>query len=140
VVFAPTALGTRTGTLTIASNATNLDPITLSGTGAVPSTLTLSAGPRLFGKVEVGTSSDPQTFTLANPGAAPANIGSIAVTRGYYSETNDCGTTLAGNSSCTITVVFAPVSNGSGVADLVVTTVGAGAMSLDSKLIGVAKK
>ncbi|HEX3569314.1 MAG TPA: choice-of-anchor D domain-containing protein [Acidobacteriaceae bacterium] len=140
VVFAPTALGTRTGTLTIASNATNLDPITLSGTGALPSTLTLSAGPRLFGKVEVGTSSDPQTFTLANPGAAPAYIGSIAVTRGYYSETNDCGTMLAGNSSCTITVVFAPVSNGSGVADLVVTTVGAGAMSLDSKLIGVAKK
>ena len=140
IVFAPAALGSRTGALTITSNATNLSPLTLTGTGTVSSKPTLSPGPRHFGKVEVGATSEPQTFILANPGIAPVNIGSIALTQTYYSQTNDCGTTLPGNSSCAVNVVFAPTSNGSGVADLVVTTTGAGATALDSKLIGVAKK
>lgn len=140
VVFAPTALGSRSGTLTVVSNATNLVPIELTGTGALPSRLTLSNGPRHFGKVQVGTSSEPQLFTLANPGAAPVHIGSLGVTRDYYSETNNCGGILPGGSSCTIEVVFSPVSNGSGVGDLVVATSGAGATTLDSKLIGVAMK
>jgi hypothetical protein len=120
--------------------ATNLSPVTLIGIGAVPSVPTLSPGPRHFGKVEVGSTSDPQTFVLANTGIAPVSIGSISVTEGYYQEMNNCGAILAGNNFCTVTVVFAPISNGSGVADLIVATTGAGATTLDSKLIGVAKK
>ena len=139
VIFTPAATGPRTGTLTVSSNATNLSPVMLTGTGAVPSVPTLGPSPVHFGKVTVGGTSAPQTFTLANPGIAPVNIGTISATN-EYSETSNCGATLAGNSSCTITVVFSPTSNGSGVGDLVVTTTGAGATTLDSRMIGVALK
>jgi hypothetical protein len=49
----------------------------------------------------------PKTVTLANTGGAPLTITSITAS-GAFTQTNDCGTSVAPGASCTITVTFTP--------------------------------
>jgi hypothetical protein len=77
-----------------------------------PSPLRMSPGAGLdFGYVGANRSSSPQTITLLNdpndPNAAIVNF-SGKVVKGDYTETDDCGSSLAQGSSCTITVTFKP--------------------------------
>ena len=58
-----------------------------------------------------GGTSQPQTMTLSNHDVAPLPVSSIAITgRGAvaFTQTNNCGTSLAAMSSCQITVVSNP--------------------------------
>jgi uncharacterized protein (TIGR03437 family) len=111
VTFTPTARGTRTGTLTIASNASG-SPTTIAlsgiGIGAVvstPATLT-------FANQLVGNTSPPQVLTLANTGDAPLTFTNISVSANF-GQTNTCaGTTTPINASCTISVTFTPTTPG----------------------------
>jgi hypothetical protein len=87
-------------------------PVILNvGTGTVvfsPVALTFDAEP-------VGTASASQSVTLTNKGtAALANIAiSIAgASPGDFSQTNNCGASLAVNASCSIAVVFKPTASG----------------------------
>lgn len=107
VVFTPTTLGTRTGTLTVAANTGTLTA-SLSGTGISP--LAISATSLDFGNVDVGaTATQKLTVTnqtgVAQALATPAASGSFTITSG-------CGSSLAAQSSCTITVAFSPTSTG----------------------------
>jgi len=52
------------------------------------------------------------TVTVSNPGSAAASMASIGVT-GPFSETNNCGTSLAAGASCAVSVTFAPTAAGS---------------------------
>lgn len=120
VTFTPTAGGSRSGSLTIQDNASvSPQSIPLSGNGTVASA-TLAPQSLSFSGVSVGTSSSAQTVTLTNNGGQTLNISNIAVSAGY-SQTNNCGTTLAGGSSCTISVVFKPTSSGTTNGTLTVT-------------------
>ncbi len=60
-----------------------------------------------FGSVAAGTTSAAQVVTLSNAGSSALNIGSI-VASGDFSESNNCSSSLAVNSSCTINVTFSP--------------------------------
>jgi hypothetical protein len=71
----------------------------------------LSATTSTFGAQLVGTTSAAQPVTLSNTGAAILAITSIAAT-GDYSETNSCGTSVAGGASCIINVTFTPTAPG----------------------------
>ncbi len=64
-----------------------------------------------FGLQPVGTISSAQQITLTNHQPVSLSISSIA-TSGDYSQSNDCGTSLAPNASCTINVSFQPYSPG----------------------------
>jgi hypothetical protein len=64
-----------------------------------------------FGSQLVSTSSQAQTVTVVNSGAAALSITSIG-TSGDFSETNSCSTSLAPEASCTINVVFSPTAAG----------------------------
>ncbi|MGB7600166.1 MAG: fibronectin type III domain-containing protein, partial [Candidatus Sulfotelmatobacter sp.] len=67
------------------------------------------------GSVSTGASSSPQPVTLSNTGSAVLTINSIAIVNGNtgdFSETNNCGSTLAPNGACTINVAFAPTDTG----------------------------
>jgi hypothetical protein len=64
-----------------------------------------------FGSQGVGTSSAPQTITLSNPSNVSFNIANIAAT-GDFSQTNDCGASLAPAAHCAVTVTFAPTATG----------------------------
>jgi Cep192 domain 4/Abnormal spindle-like microcephaly-assoc'd, ASPM-SPD-2-Hydin/HYDIN/CFA65/VesB-like, Ig-like domain len=117
VVFAPTASGSTSGTLTVTSNASNPTvSISLSGTAtAAPSTGTVSTSPASlsFGNVQAGTSKN-QTETLSNSGGSSVTISQANVTGIGFTLTGlDLPLTLSPNQSFTFGVLFAPQASGS---------------------------
>jgi hypothetical protein len=81
-------------------------------TANLPSSLRMTPGAGLdFGIQTAGQAGAPQTITLFNdpkdPKAATVNFTGNLV-KGDYTETDNCGSSLAPGSSCTITVTFRP--------------------------------
>lgn len=127
VVFTPTSLGTRSGSVTVKDDAPDSPQgVTLSGTGttAVPA-VTLSPTSLTFAAQNTGSTSAAQTVKLSNTGTAVLNISSIAAS-GDFAETNNCGTTLAPAGSCTISVTFTPTAGGTRSGTLTITDNAAG--------------
>lgn len=62
-----------------------------------------------------------RTVTLTNTGALPLAVTSIAVPAGPFSQTNTCGTSVAPQANCAITVRFRPTVAGNQTATLTVT-------------------
>jgi hypothetical protein len=83
-------------------------PITISSSTPLAS---LSASSLSFGNVSQSVSSSAQTVSLANPGNALLTISGITTT-GDFTSTNNCGSSLAAGSSCTISVIFMPSTAG----------------------------
>ena len=73
--------------------------------------LTASPSSLSFGSTAVGATST-STVTVSNSGSAAVSMASVGVT-GPFSETNNCGTSLAAGGSCTVSVTFAPTAAGS---------------------------
>jgi len=120
VTFAPTTTGPLTGTLTLTNNAANNPaPITLTGTGTAPVAGVAPAGLTFFPQV-LGTISAAQTVVLSNSGTGPLTIMNIA-TSGDFSQTDNCGSSVAAGMSCTISVSFTPQATGTRNGTLVVT-------------------
>ena len=120
VKFAPTATGTRTGSLTVnAGGVTNT--VSLSGTGTAPGPV-LSANPASlsFGRTLVGSAASPQTMTVTNSGTTSATVSGVTVT-GDFSQTNNC-TSIAVGGSCSVTVTFKPTASGTRTGTLTVTS------------------
>jgi hypothetical protein len=71
-----------------------------------------------FGVVKAGNTSAPQTATLTNIGTSiiPISITLMGMNPANYTQTNNCGTSLAGGASCAITVTFTPKRKGTLVA------------------------
>ncbi len=118
VTFTPTAAGTRTGSLTIADNATN-SPQTVNLTGTAAN-ITLSPTSLSFGTVTLNTTSPSQPITLTNAGTIALSVTRIKASS-QFAETNTCGTSIAGGASCTITVTFKPTTAGSHPGTLTLT-------------------
>ena len=113
VTFTPTQTGARTGSIIIADNAGDSpQSVSLTGTGvasapqAVVSPATLT-----FASLWANNVSAPQPVTLSNTGNAPLTVTSIAIS-GMFTQTNNCGSSVAAGSSCTINVAFAPTGGG----------------------------
>ncbi|PYV19321.1 MAG: hypothetical protein DMG21_01985, partial [Acidobacteria bacterium] len=120
VTFTPTAINTRTATLTVTDSATNSpQTASLSGVGT-SATATLSPTSLTFAGQAVGTTSAAQPVTLSNTSNATLSISSIALS-GDFAQTNNCGSSLAANSSCAINVTFTPTAVGSRTGTLMVT-------------------
>lgn len=83
-------------------------------------TATLSSTSLTFGAQQLGSTSPLQTLKLINGTASALNITSI-VASGDFDETDNCGSSLAGNSSCNIHVTFTPTANGTRTGKLTVT-------------------
>ncbi len=121
VTFTPTAVGTRTGTLTVTDSA-GTQTTSLSGTGV--GSVSLSPSTINFGNQAFGVTSSPQAATLANGQTSSLTGISVSITgtnAADFAQTNNCGTSLAGNSSCTINVTFTPSIYGAESATLSVT-------------------
>ena len=74
-------------------------------------TLALSAYNLQYGSEQVGQASAPQTVTLANHGTGAIAINQIAASSDF-SQTNNCGTSLAAGGICQINISFAPIGGG----------------------------
>jgi hypothetical protein len=123
VIFTPTAVGTRTGTLTFTGNFNNSpQTVSLTGTGT-SSSVSLSTNTLTFAGLMVGSSSAAQPVTLTNTGNVVLAISSIAVTASTsdFSQSNNCGVSLAVAGSCTINVTFTPTTGGTRTGTLTIT-------------------
>jgi hypothetical protein len=117
IEFAPSAIGTRTGGLSIATSASN-GTFSLTGIGTAgpapdlaisPTSWTVSGAPFVSAGTEV--------FTITNNGAGSqasfASTGSLAAGQGFEITANTCtGQTLQNTDSCDITVEFTPPAAG----------------------------
>jgi len=112
VSFRPSVTGNRSAVLTVTGNAANSpQTITLTGAGQA-SAVSLSPASLDFGSQNQASPSAPLQATLTNTGNESLTITSIT-SSGDFSQTNNCGTTLAANASCQIAVVFTPSTVGS---------------------------
>ncbi|WP_328676101.1 choice-of-anchor D domain-containing protein [Streptomyces sp. NBC_00343] len=120
VKFAPTATGSRSGSLTVNAGGTT-NTVSLSGTGTAPGpVLNTDPGSLSFPATVVGSSATAQTVTVTNSGTASATVSAVAAT-GDFSQTNNCST-LAVGASCTVTVGFKPTTGGARTGSLTVTS------------------
>jgi hypothetical protein len=106
----------QTATLNIMDNAPrNPQTVALSATVINPQAK-LSANSLNFGTQKLNTSST-KTVTLTSSGNTPLLINNISISGATaFTETNNCAATL--NTSCTVTVKFAPSSKQSQSATL----------------------
>ena len=139
VVFAPTQLGSQPGVLTLA-DALRTQTVALAGTGIEPATLSASPASLMFASQSVGVASAPQTLTISNTGAvAAANVGfqiTGAAAASFSTGATTCGATLAAGGSCTVQVIFTPVTAGGSVAALTISSSTLGAKAVTVPLNG----
>jgi len=85
-----------------------------------PTTVTV-APPRLaFGDQALGTTSSDLTVTVTNTGANELLL--AIVISGDFSQTNNCGTTVAAGLNCSINVSFSPTVRGALSGNLTITS------------------
>jgi HYDIN/CFA65/VesB-like, Ig-like domain/Abnormal spindle-like microcephaly-assoc'd, ASPM-SPD-2-Hydin len=122
VTFTPTAVGLRTGAITVTDDAEGSPQIlNLSGTGTAPQVVTLLPASLAFTDQQVGTPSMAETLTLSNVPEGSLSITGITITganAGDFAETDTCGTGLDPGASCTISVTFTPSAVGARSATL----------------------
>ena len=85
-----------------------------------PAVLSISPTSLDFGSQPVNLASAPQSVTVANRGQTAVEI-EVLVSGIDFSQTNDCGSTLAAGASCTVQVVFRPAISGPRVGTLNIT-------------------
>jgi hypothetical protein len=125
--FTPTVIGNRTGAITISDNAgPPTQTIHLFGTGTDISLSTLSL---TFAPQKVGTTSPPSSVRLTNVGRTTLTFSSFTISgvnASDFAEGNNCGSSLSGGHSCTISVTFTPSATGTRNATLAIGDNGGG--------------
>jgi len=131
VTFTPRVTGTHSATLTLETNASTT-AVSLSGTGVATSTALISNTSLNFGTQKVVSRSTIQSITITNSTLQTLYAGNISV-GGANAEDfvtgNNCGTTIASGTSCSIFVIFSPLFAGSRSASLNVPVSGTGAQT-----------
>jgi Beta-propeller repeat/Cep192 domain 4 len=114
VTFAPSAVETRSASLTFTDDAPDSpQSVALTGWGgsAVP-VASLSPSDLAFGNEFLFNSSAPQPVTLTNMGNAPLTIRYVTSSIGFTVMDNTCGNSLQAGASCAISISFAPYAAG----------------------------
>jgi len=118
VTFTPANSGPATGMLTL-TDAAGRQTVTLSGSGLAPATDGLSTSVLSFPGTTDGQLSTSENVTLTNSGGVDLTsiqisipVGEAFVLGGSTGQASPCMATLAANSSCAISVEFAPTSAG----------------------------
>lgn len=126
LAFAPTAVGTRNATLTVASNATNGSPVvTLSGSGVQYAIAVNPASAAL--QSTVGTMSAAVQAVVTNSGASPITLSSITVTGPFVMQpgSNSCGEgpmDLIPGQACSVYVAFMPAAAGPATGEVTIAS------------------
>ena len=151
VAFTPGAAGTRNAAIHIASSDADENPfdIVLTATGVAVPEIAVEQPPGTgladgttslgYGGVNLGSSSDPITFTIKNTGTA--DLTGLAITRtgpesDDFAVTGPAITTLAPNETTVFTVVFTPGSAGGRIAAIHITSNDADENPFDIDLSG----
>jgi hypothetical protein len=111
VTFSPTAVGTRTATLTLTDQFRS-QAVALNGTSIAGPGVSLTPTSLTFPATAVGLTALAQTLTLTNNGGVALAVSGVAGSPGFAIALNSCTTTVAANGSCSLTIVFAPTAPG----------------------------
>src|SRR5262249_55561711 len=127
ITFTPSAKNGRQAGLGISTpDPASPDALGLHGIGTLVS---LSMSKLTFGHLAVGTTSPPQNIILTNVGNTQLNFTDIAITgmnAKDFSQTNNCGTSIAATASCAISVRFKPTATGTRIGSLSISDDGGG--------------
>lgn len=120
VMFSPTALGTRTGTLTFVYDAANSPRIVpLSGTGSGP--VTVSPIGLAFGSLRVGFTSTRRVVTVTNHHTTALDLYSASATGDFAVTRTTCGTSIGPGQRCFVELAFTPTAAGARTGQLSIT-------------------
>ncbi len=126
VTFTPSTTGKRYGSITITdSDGASPNLVNLTGIGTQ---ISLSPSSLTFAAQNIGTTSS-QSVTVTNNGPTALSLSPVTITgdpqsiskviyeypglpTNNYTQSNNCGTTLAVRASCTVTVTFSPTLTG----------------------------
>jgi parallel beta-helix repeat protein len=100
-------------------------PYPVTGVNASPTALN-------FSPTATGATSAAQSVTVSNPTSSAASVSSIS-TSGPFAQTNNCGSSIAANGSCTVSVTFSPTATGASTGSL---TINAGGVTNTVSLSG----
>jgi hypothetical protein len=125
VSLSPTTTGSDAGVITL-SDSTKASPVAipLTGIGVNGPALTVTPSRAIFASQPVGTSSKRAPVMLSNTGNSGLNITGISLAgadSSDFSETNNCGASLAAGGSCTVNVSFTPTSGGPRMAGIAIS-------------------
>ena len=113
VSFTPGQTGNLAGQLTINANISGGEIlIPLSGAGTSAGLVTALPGSLSFGQVQIGTTSSALPVTVENAGSAAVAVSGMTVTPPFVLAANGCGSSLAANSDCALSLTFAPTQAG----------------------------
>ena len=139
VAFVPAQVGAQTGTLTI-SDLLRTQTVALSGTGVLPAQFVVSPASLTFASESLGVPSAPLTLTISNTGGiSAANPGfqiSGAGAASFSTGNTTCGAALTSGSSCTVQMIFTPVTAGGSQATLVISSSTSGVTPVQVPLQG----
>lgn len=119
-LFLPTSGGAFTDKVLIPNDsATPNFTVNLTGTGVVPGVALAQFSPEVLDYdltlPATGSATESQTTTITNVGTINLTITSISIggtDAGAFSQTNNCGSSLAAGDSCIVTVTFSSSAEG----------------------------
>jgi hypothetical protein len=121
VTFTPTQTGSRTGVLTISANVVGGElTVSLIGSGTPAGVMSLSPSTINFGGWQVETTSSALQVTATNSGFTPISFTS-GLTGPFTIASNACGSLVAANSACNLTLTFTPAQAGAATGTLTFT-------------------
>jgi|GEM_PF-1192490 len=107
VLFAPSAVGKRSGTLTIPNSAAAVSAV-LTGNGSPDPGIAFNPDALVFNNVP-GTSATQQTITVSNTGAGTVQVGALTNGNAAFQTTTTCSS-LALGATCSIAVTYVPAA------------------------------
>jgi hypothetical protein len=116
--YRPVAAGEQTAVWSVKANGKTFSPSnggTLTGTGVMRPSLSLSTSTHNFGTLTVGSVSGVYGAVLTNSYSDPIalSFSSSGNTKQFETVVNNCGATLPANSSCNLQYEFKPTKDGS---------------------------
>jgi hypothetical protein len=134
IVFDPTAVGARSGTLTLTDTLSGKPQVfNLAGTAIrATGTPVLSASSLSFSGQPTGSTSPDQELTVSNPGNSPVTMNGVSVSGDFaqdqpYSE--GCVGSLAPAATCSIYVAFSPTKSSGSESGMLTVHSTAGSLS-----------
>ena len=122
ISFAPTQTGARTGQLIMYANIPGGQAtVSLSGTATAPASIVLTPVTLSFPSTIVNQTAAAQIITVANTGDNPATLNAPAITGDFTIAASTCGSTLAAQSACSLSIAFTPTASGTRTGVLTMT-------------------
>jgi hypothetical protein len=125
VTFTPSQTGQRTGLLTVYGNisggsAAGQVTVSLSGIGVSSAAIVLSPQTLSFPETLLGKTAPAQDITISNTGGVAASLTNESVTGDFSISANTCGSSLASNTGCTLSITYAPKVSGNETGSLTI--------------------